>query len=95
MLPIAALAHMSIWLGWGRSPESIAATLVFPVVATAAVIAASLALHQVLVRAGGGWLFALPDRCGVAQPRPCGVSQTSGSGPCGTTPEGLMSVCTR
>ena len=27
--------------------------------------------------------------------RPCGVCQTAGSGPFGTTPDGLMSVCTR
>ena len=26
--------------------------------------------------------------------RPCGVSQTAGSGPCGTIPDGLMSLCT-
>ena len=30
----------------------------------------------------------------ACQPRPCGVSQTAGSGPAGTICVGLMSVCT-
>ncbi len=35
-----------------------------------------------------------PGGGGVRQPRPCGSSQTSGSGPCGTMPVGFTSVCT-
>ncbi|GAA5150978.1 hypothetical protein GCM10023340_29110 [Nocardioides marinquilinus] len=57
-LPLVALLHLASerWL----PTSSVVAALLYPAAATALVLALSLALHRVLVRAGGWWLFTAP-----------------------------------
>jgi uncharacterized membrane protein YcfT len=60
-LPLVALAHLaSTRLVTGRLAGSSDLALAYPAALTALVLGACLALHRLLVAAGGGWLFTAP-----------------------------------
>lgn len=59
---LTVLAQVPISLGDGAGATSLVATLVAPLVLTAVVVPACLLVHDVLVRGGAGYLFAMPRR---------------------------------
>ncbi|MEO9325924.1 acyltransferase family protein [Nocardioides sp. C4-1] len=60
-LPLVALAHaVSGELITGATARSLPLAAVYPVVVTALVVGACLALHRMLVRGGASWLFEAP-----------------------------------